>query len=154
MNLTFYIFYGIKTVKSNILGVDNMEIKPIKESKKNLYPTINESKKSNFIKNIVFYVAAIDITRIEPLYVAVPVYAPSYMPLKIIRLVRNVTFITTVISLFLLIKNKLKIKKDINLDEKITKKIKKHIKINRIFLIISILVMIATMIGIAILNEI
>ena len=130
-----------------------MELKPVKESEKKLYPTVSESKKSNVMKNIAFSVASINITNMEPIYIAVPVYAPSYMPLKIFRLVRNVTFITTAIFLFLLIKNKIKMKKDTKQDVEVTKKIKKHIKINWIFLIISIIVMIATIIGIVILKN-
>lgn len=127
-----------------------MELKPVKGNEKKLYPTISESKKSNFMKNIAFFVATIDPTRVGPtMYVAVPAYAP----LKIFRLVRNVTFITTAIFLFLLIKNKIKMKKDAKQDVEVTKKIKKHIKINWIFLIISIIVMSATIIGIAILKN-
>ena len=96
-----------------------MDLKPIKESKKNLYPTISESKKLNFIKKIAFPIAINDITKMEPIYIAVPIYAPSYMPLKIFRLVRNVTFITTAIFLFLIIKNKIKMKKDANQDTEV-----------------------------------
>ena len=121
-----------------------MELKPVKEREKKLYPTISESKKSNFMKNIVFSV--IDITSIKPTGEAIPVAVPSYMQLEILKLVRNVTFITTAIFIFLLIKNKIKMKKDTNQDVEVTRKIKKHIKINWIFLIISIIVMIATII--------
>ena len=132
-----------------------MDLKPIKESKKNLYPTVSESKKTNFMKNIAFSVAAIDITKVsmEPMFIAVPAYAPSYMPLIIFRLVRNVSFFTTAIFLFLLIKNKMKMKKDANQDTEVTNRIKKHIKINWIFLVISIIVMIATIIGIVIIKN-
>lgn len=67
-----------------------------------------------------------------------------FMKMKFLKLVGNVNFIITAIFLFLLIKNKIKMKKDTNQDVEVTKKIKKHIKINWIFLIISIIVMIAT----------
>lgn len=118
-----------------------MELKPIKESKKNLYPTISESKKSNFMKNILL-ASAIDINAIQNIYIAVPIYAPVYMPLRICRIVRNATFITTAIFLLLLIKNKIKMKKSINENEEKTNRIKKHIKIDWWLLIISLIIMI------------
>ena len=116
-----------------------MELKPIKESKKILYPTISESKKSNFMTNILL-ASAINID-LDPMVcaIAVPIYAPVYMPLKIVR---NVTFITTVIFLLLLIKNKIKMKKSINDNEEKINTIKKHIKIDLWLFIISLIIMI------------
>lgn len=119
-----------------------MELKPIKENKKALYPTISESKKNKRMKNILLAAGALDINAFQSeIYIAVPVYAPVYMPLKVFRTIRNVTFLTTVIFLFLLIKNKIKMKKSTNQKEETTKKIKKHIKIDWWLLIISIVVM-------------
>ena len=100
-----------------------MELKPVKEREKKLYPTISESKKSNLMKNIVF--SMVDITSTKPTGEAIPVAVPSYMQLEILKLVRNVTFITTSIFIFLLIKNKIKMKKDTNQDVEVTRKIKK-----------------------------
>ena len=119
-----------------------MELKPVKEREKKLYPTISESKKSNFMKNIVF--SAVDITSIKPTGEVFIQVNDIHKKVEFLKLVGNVTFITTAIFLFLLIKNKTKMKKDTNQDVEVTKKIKKHIKINWIFLIISIIVMIAT----------
>lgn len=118
-----------------------MELKPIKESKKVLYPTISESRKPNFMENLLL-ASAIDIQNIQPIYIAVPIYAPVYMPLKICRLVRNTTFITTAIFLLLLIKNKIKMKKSINDNEEKINTIKKHIKIDLWLFIISLIIMI------------
>ncbi len=115
-----------------------MELKPIQESKKNLYPTISESKKSNFMKNILL-ASAINV-KPEPVPCVIAVRV--YMPLEICRLVRNTTFITTAIFLLLLIKNKIKMKKSINESEEKINRIKKHIKINLWLLIISLIIMI------------
>ena len=129
-----------------------MELKPIKEKNEVLYPTIKEIPKSKFKEEILL--AMVATPQIMPVAVVCYVAVPTYMPLKVVlRIVRNATFITTVIFLFLLIKNKIKMKKNINQDEEITKKTKKHIKINWIFLIISIVVMIGTIIWIAILKN-
>ena len=93
------------------------------------------------MKNILL-ASAIDIQNIQPIYIAVPIYAPVYMPLKICRLVRNTTFITTAIFLLLLIKDKIKMKKSINDNEEKINTIKKHIKIDLWLFIISLIIMI------------
>lgn len=127
-----------------------MELKPIKEIKEVNYPTLSNSKKTNFLKNMLLAATAIRPQDMI-LYVATPMYVaePSYMiPLKICKLVRNVTIVTSILSLILLIKNKIKIKKSISengVEEKL-KKINKHIKINWIFLILSIIIMIGVII--------
>ena len=127
-----------------------MELKPIKEIKEVNYPTLSNSKKTNFLKNMLLAATAIRPQDMI-MYVATPMYVaePSYMiPLKICKLVRNVTIITAILSLILLIRNKIKIKKSINesgVEEKL-KKINKHIKINWIFLVLSIIIMIGAII--------
>ncbi len=119
-----------------------MDLKPIKESKKNFYPTISEANQSSFIKKMVLStIAGNDIPSI------MAVYAPSYITVRIFGFVRVASFFTTVLFLFLLIKDIIKMKKDTNQDTEVTNKIKEHIKINLIFLIITIIVMIATVIG-------
>ncbi len=121
-----------------------MELKPVKKvkrSEKKLNQIISESKKSNILKKLFFSVIELPVYSDEDLCIHVN---DIFMKMKFLKLVGNVTFITTSIFLFLLIKNKIKMKKDTNQDVEVTKKIKKHIKINWIFLIISIIVMIAT----------
>ncbi len=120
-----------------------MELKPLKESKKVLYPTISESKskKSNFMKSVLF-ASAINIENPPPIYVAIPVYYNIYVPLTICRLVRNTTFITTIIFLLLFIKNKIKMKKSINENEEKINRLKKCIKIDSTLFIVSFIIMI------------
>ena len=118
-----------------------MELKPVKKSEKKLNQIISESKKSNILKKIVFSVIELPVYSDEDLCIYVN---DIFMKMEFLKLVGNVTFITTAIFLFLLIKNKTKMKKDTNQDVEVVKKIKKHIKINWIFLIISMSVMIAT----------
>ena len=118
-----------------------MELKPVKKSEKKLNQIISESKKSNILKKIVFSVIELPVYSGEDLCIYVN---DIFIKMEFLKLVGNVTFITTAIFLFLLIKNKIKMKKDTNQDVEVVKKIKKHIKINWIFLIISMSVMIAT----------
>ena len=121
-----------------------MELKPVKKvkrSEKKLNQIISESKKSNILKKLFFSVIELPVYSDEDLCIHVN---DIFMKMEFLKLVGNVTFITTSIFLFLLIKNKIKMKKDTNQDVEVTKKIKKHIKINWIILIISIIVMIAT----------
>lgn len=127
-----------------------MEIKPVKEKKELNYPTLSKSNKQSFFRNMLLATTAIRPQDMI-LYVATPMYVaePAYMiPLKICKLVRNVTVITAILSLILLIKNKIKIKKAINekeVREKVNKT-KKYIIINYFFLILSILIMLGTII--------
>ena len=127
-----------------------MELRPVKERKKNLYPTNSDSKKTNFIK----YFPAISPEVLNN-STMIPVAVPSYMTqLQISKAIRNNALFIMIIFLILLIKNKIKMKQIINENnEEATKKIKKYIKINWVFLIISAIVVITMIIRIQIIKN-
>ena len=118
-----------------------MELKPIKEKKEALYPTVKEVPKSNFMKNIILSgTLTLDPSMlIEPQAIAIHSYIG---PLKICRIARNATIIFAIISLLVLVINKFKIKKCMNETEK-EAKLKKRIKTNWYFLTISTVIIVS-----------
>ena len=127
-----------------------MELKPIKERKEALYPTIKEVPKSNYMKEILLAAAiAIDPKQMVDLYVAVPCYvavASNIFPIKICKLIRNISIIITILSTILLFINKMKINKctaENGMEENL-KKLNKHRKIKWWIFGISIAILVIT----------
>lgn len=106
-----------------------MELKPIKEKKQVLYPTIKDVPKYNFVKEMLLAVAVIpDSTGITPVYVTAYV-VPSYMfEVNICKIIRGISIVTTIVSAILLFINKKKINKCLSENE-VLKKLNKHRKI-------------------------
>lgn len=123
-----------------------MELKPIKEKKETLYPTIKEVPKSNYMKEMLLAVA---ISNLEPLPIAVPCYvavASNFFPIKICKLIRNISIIITIFSTILLFINKIRINKctaESGIEENL-KKVNKHKKIKWWILGISIATIVIT----------
>ncbi len=109
-----------------------MELKPVNESSKAIYPTREKAPKGNLAKKVILPLA---ITP-DPMPVAVPFGNTTR---SIASLVRVVFSATTVLSFLLLIIDTIKMKKGANQD---TKTIKKHTKIEWIILIISVIAVI------------
>ncbi len=112
-----------------------MELKPVNESSKAIYPTREKAPKGDLAKKVILPLAAISITP-DPMPVAVPFGNTTR---SIASLVRVVFSATTVLSFLLLIIDTIKMKKGTNQD---TKTIKKHTKIEWILLIISVIAVI------------
>lgn len=123
-----------------------MELKPIKEKKETLYPTIKEVPKSNYMKEMLLAAA---ISNIEILPIAVPCYvavASNIFPIKICKLIRNISIIITILSTILLFINKIRINKctaESGIEENL-KKVNKHRKIKWWILGISIATIVIT----------
>ena len=123
-----------------------MELKPIKEKKETLYPTIKEVPKSNYMKEMLLAAA---ISNIEVLPIAVPCYvavASNIFPIKICKLIRNISIIITIFSTILLFINKIRINKctaESGIEENL-KKVNKHRKIKWWILGISIATIVIT----------
>lgn len=123
-----------------------MELKPIKEKKETLYPTIKEVPKSNYMKEMLLAAA---ISNIEVLPIAVPCYvavASNIFPIKICKLIRNISIIITILSTILLFINKMKINKcttENGMEENL-KKLNKHRKIKWWIFGISIAILVIT----------
>lgn len=123
-----------------------MELKPIKERKEALYPTIKEVPKSNYMKEMLL---AATISNIELLPIAVPCYvavASNIFPIKICKLIRNISIIITILSTILLFINKMKINKcttENGIEENL-KKLNKHRKIKWWIFGISIAIIVIT----------
>lgn len=119
-----------------------MELKPIEEKNKALYPTIKEVPKSSFIKEMFM---AANISELPVIYVAVPSYLDN-VPIKICSLLRWIFSIITILSSILLVVNKIKINKCKNENEMAEKlsKLNKHRKIKWWILGISIAIIVIT----------
>lgn len=125
-----------------------MELRPIEEKSKALYPTAKNAPKINFKKEL-FLATSISISQPVILYVAVPCYVAvvsNTMPIAICGLIRWIFAIVSIFSSISLYINKIKINKCIKENENTEKieKLNKGKKIKLWILGISIAIVVIT----------
>lgn len=120
-------------------GFYYMQLKPVKEKKETLYPTIKEVPESNCLKELLLFATFTSTGVSDGIYaIAIPSYTPSdvvsvsYVVTMIIcKLIRIISVIITIISIIFQFRNKMKINKCITENE-VAEKLKKLKKNRRI----------------------